>query len=169
MVFNNEATAIFPYKLAKPAFDRLMALPEFRESQTISNAEVPSELQGKFLLSIQQFAEAARLPSPTLKLVWYLSAMETILASDAEGRRHVKVARRIKTLVGPNQSDLIRPLYDKRRRPAHYGHRNQVTEDLVTDVDLQTARTLAYLAIVSALGNAGSLTQHTDFLRNLDS
>jgi len=163
-----EAPPIFPYKLTKSAFSRLLSLPEFRACQTMSNEELPTEVQGKFLLSIQQYAEAARLPSPTLKLVWYLSAMETILASEAEGSRHVKVSRRIQQLLGQTQSALVTPLYAKRRRPVHYGQRNRVREDLVTDVDLQTAKTLAYLAIVSALGKTGGFTQHTDFLRHLE-
>ena len=41
-------------------------------------------------MGIQQFAEAARLPSATIKLVWYLSALETVLAKEDEGKRHKK-------------------------------------------------------------------------------
>ncbi|MEK7281800.1 MAG: hypothetical protein AAB037_05585, partial [Chloroflexota bacterium] len=150
--FHHEGPPVaFPYKLDEPKFARLTKFIEFKKTQDTSNSPQPSEVGQKILMGIQQFSEAARLSSATLKLVWYLSALETVLAKEKEGTRHEKVERRIKKLLNGSVASWVGPLYEKRRRPVHYGQRNRLADELVTDTDFQRARILAYRGIVHAV------------------
>lgn len=166
-----ERGARFPYKLDMHRYTRLTELPEFQKVQLMSNKRDPDGAERKFLLGVQQYVEASRLPTPSLKLVWYLSALETVLAKESEGDRDKKVERRVKRLLGVSAAKRINPLYNKRRKPVHYGHRNRTGDELVTDVDGQDVRILALLGIVSALHlhELGSFTDHDAFLDHVDS
>ena len=120
-------------------------------------------------MGIQQYAEATRLPSLGLRLVWYISALETVLAKENEGNRHKKVEKRIRKLLGESASRKICPLYDKRRKPVHYGYRNRIGNELISDVDVHVARDLAYLGIISALSYENNFEEHDYFLDYIDS
>jgi len=161
----------FSYGLDAPRFNKLTRLAEFQKLQQISNKSDPSQLEQKFLLGVQQYAEATRLPSASLRLVWYLSALETVLAKENEQerhQRHEKVGKRLRKLLGATAADMVGPLYNKRRKPVHYGHRNRIGNELITDAEIQRARTLAYLGIVSALSKLDNHTDHNVFLDYLD-
>lgn len=164
---DTKRSVAFAYKLDDKRFEEMTSLPEFAHAQAMSNKDVPNQVDEKFLLAIQQFAEACQLPSPTLKIVWFLSALETVIVKESEGNRHKKVATRIGLLLGGSTENVHR-LYDKRRKPVHYGHRNRIGSELVTDSDVQTAMTLAYLGIVAALQHCGRFTEHGDFVDALD-
>ena len=156
------------YKLDDKRFEKMTSLPEFAQVKAMSNKDVPNQVDQKFLLAIQQFAEACQLPSPTLKVVWFLSSLETVMARESEGDRHKKVAKRINLLLGSSAGDNVLRLYDKRRKPVHYGHRNHIGDELVTDSDVERAKMLAYLGIVNALQQCGRFTDHDAFVDALD-
>ena len=158
-----------PYDLDVAAFAKLTELEEFKRTQEISNTDGVEGAAAKVLLGMQQFAEAARLPSPTLKLVWYLSALETVLVKDkGEGNTHVKVARRLKNLLGEPAGDAVKPLYDKRWRPVHHGHRNRVSEEVVTESNHRAAMRLAYLGIIGAIGHWAGSSDHDALVDRID-
>ena len=167
----SESGVTFPYSLDALSFDKLIKHAKFQKLQQISNKSDPSQLEQKFLLGVQQYAEATRLPSASLRLVWYLSALETVLAKETEKerhKRHEKVGKRLRKLLGDTAADMVGPLYDKRRKPVHYGHRNRIGDELITDAESQYAKALAYLGIVSALSKLDNHMDHDVFLDYLD-
>lgn len=165
---HSELGILFAYRVDEARYAKLTKLPEFQRLQLMSNKPDPTQVEQKALLGIQQYAEATRLPPLGLRLVWYLSSLETVLAKETEGERHKKVERRIGKLLGSKAAERVNPLYDKRRKLVHYGHRNRVGEELITDVEAQHARNLAYLGVVSALREVGEISSHDAFLDHLD-
>ncbi len=164
----NEASGAILYNLDESRLRKLKTQPAFEHIQRISTKVDPTEFEQKLLLAIQQFAESTRLPSPTLRLVWYLSALETVLAKEDEGNRHKKVERRIRHLLGDDPASWVVPLYDKRRLPVHYGTRNRVGEEIVTRRDVEQAQLLAYLGIISCIKYVNSVDEHAEFVKMLD-
>jgi len=157
-----------PYTLDMERVEKMTSQPEFLKLQAISCKPNPTQVEQKFLLGIQQYAEATRLPSLGLRLVWYISALETVLAKEGEGDRHKKVEKRVRKLLGEAAAKTVVPLYDKRRKPVHYGYRNRVGNEFISDVDIHVARDLAYSGIVSALSYEGNVAEHDSFLDYID-
>ena len=85
----------FPYTLDSSRYRKLINLKEFREIQMMSNSYDPNPVQQRFLLGVQQYAEATRLPSLSAKLVWYLSALETVLLKETEHKSKKTIKRRM--------------------------------------------------------------------------
>jgi hypothetical protein len=159
----------FPYTLDSSQYRKLTKFKEFQQIQQISNSSNPNPVEQRFLLGVQQYAEATRLPSLSAKLVWYLSALETVLVKEDEGDRHKKVEKRVRKLLGETAAKTVVPLYDKRRKPVHYGYRNRVGEEFITETDIHEARSLGYLGINLALRHSYNFTEVSAFLGHIDS
>ena len=158
-----------PYNLDEAMYAKLTELEEFKKTQEISSADRVEGTATKLLLGLQQFAEASRLPSPTARLVWYLSALETVLLKEeGEGDSNRKVAQRLTKLLGERAGVAVLPLYRKRRLPTHHGHRNRVSDELVNEHDENVAMWLANLGIVRAVSHWDGGFDHDAFVDAID-
>ncbi len=164
----NESGFPFPYTLDSSRYGKLVNLKEFQEIQAMSNSDNPNPVQQRFLLGVQQYAEATRLPSLSARLVWYLSALETVLLKETERLSRVNVKRRLGKILNSNAAQRLDSLYDKRVKSVHYGHRNQIGEEFITETDIHDARSLGYLGIILALKYSDNFAEIDGFLGQID-
>ena len=166
----NESGFPFPYTLDSSKYGKLINLKEFQQIQAMSNSEDPNPVQQRFLLGVQQYAEATRLPSLSARLVWYLSGLETLLLKETEHKSRVTVKRRLGKFLNSNAAQRLDSLYDKRVKSVHYGHRNQIGEEFITETDVHDAKSLSYLGIILALkysNNLASIDAFLDYINSL--
>lgn len=159
----------FAYTLDSSRYSKLLNLQEFKQIQVISNSEAPNPVQRRFLLGVQQYAEATRLPSLSARLVWYLSALETLLLKETERTSRATVKKRLCRILDSKVAQRLDSLYDKRIKSVHYGYRNQVSADFVAEADIHDAKSLSYLGIILALKYSDDFAQVDRFLDHIDS
>jgi len=165
---HSESGIPFPYTLDSSRYRKLINLKEFQEIQMLSNSHNINPVQQRFLLGIQQYSEATRLPSLTARLVWYLSALETVLLKETEHKSKKVIKRRISKILGVTAADKLDPLYDKRVKTVHYGHRNRIGEESATNIEVDYARSLSYLGIISIVKHSSDFTEIEAFLDYID-
>lgn len=166
---HSESGSPFPYTLDSSQYGRLTNLRAFQEVQSMSNIQNINPVQQRVLSGIQQYAEATRLPSSSAKLVWYLSALETVLLKETEYESRKVMKRRITRILGSIAEERLGPLYDKRAKIVHYGYRTRANEEFVTKVDIDYARSISYLGIISVVRHANDFVDANALLDHVDS
>jgi hypothetical protein len=167
-VLNFDSGFPFPYSLKLAQYERLLGMQEFKEIQRISNCDNPNPVEQRFLLGVQQFAEATRATSLGARLVWYLSALETIFLSERERQSKRLVKSRIGKVLHVAAAEMLDGLYEERKRIIHYGYRNQIPDEYTTEAGVHQAKSLSYLGILRALSLSLAFSEVEPFLNHLE-
>ena len=177
----------FPYELGAEQLDSLLAHPLFQRAQRIAATAFLTEVESKILYAMRQYSAASILSTPEVKLQNYLTVVEMLFARDDEvvDRTDNATKRLSLAVTDENQNTqpgsterrtaredyrvALRKTYEVRAIPVHRGQRRLTKADAATlDNALNVARVCAYQSIMLALLAEPSITDHADFIQELD-
>jgi hypothetical protein len=134
-----------------------------------------TDLQDKVVLAMVQFATATTIGPKEVRLPAYLTVLEVLFGRDSDadyGRRHKNVVKRAAEVLydtlGGDVAPAIDRLYQTRRGPVHYGHRNLHGRIVVSENDTGVARHFVHNALMLGLERAGAFSTHASFLAAID-
>jgi hypothetical protein len=100
--------------------------------------------------------------------VWYLSALETVFLKETERQSKAIIKRRLGKVLNGDFNQRLDRLYEMRVKSVHYGHRNRIDDEFISNADIDDARSLSYLGIIVALKFADTLIDIDAFLERID-
>ncbi len=124
--------------------------------------------EGRVLTSLRMFSRVAQVPDQSDKMVYLLSAMESLLLLNDTESIQQNLGERLALLVGQNLQerrdicDLTRKLYRMRSRFVHHA------EHLTDYALLERYMEYAWLGQITALRNTAAFADHREFLRAID-